>query len=130
MGNQYIILIIFQYMEGVLMKLVLQIASYILFITAIVFSLSQISILKEEKEDMEYWGEAAKEHYDNNLIEERYFVFKNIYSSHLTTTLVSAISMVLTGIFFLAIAKIIALLQDINSKVTNKPQEEEFELLN
>ncbi|KAB0444237.1 hypothetical protein D0439_08955 [Lysinibacillus fusiformis] len=117
-------------MEGVLMKLVLQISSYILFITAIVFSLSQISILKEEKEDMEYWEEAAKEHYDNNLIEERYFVFKNIYSSHLTTTLVSAIFMVLTGIFFLAIAKIIALLQDINSKVTNKPQEEEFELLN
>ncbi|WP_375106253.1 hypothetical protein AB9L15_07255 [Lysinibacillus fusiformis] len=112
------------------MKLVLQISSYILFIAAIVFSLSQISILKEEKEDMEYWEVAAKEHYDNNLIEERYFVVKNIYSSHLTTTLVSAISMVLTGIFFLAIAKIIALLQDINSKVTNKPQEEEFELLN
>jgi len=112
------------------MKLVLQITSIILIVTAIIFSLTQISSLKEEKKDMEYWEEAANEHYDNNLIEEKYFVIKNMYTSHLTTTLVSAISMVLTGIFFLAIAKIISLLQDIKSKVTNKPQEEEFELLN
>lgn len=117
-------------MEVMLMKILLYISSILLFVTAIVFSLSQISSLKEEKEDLKYWEEAANEHYDNNLIEERYFVIKNTYTSHLTTTLVSAISMVLTGVFFLAIAKIIALLQDINSKVSNKPQEEEFELLN
>ncbi len=112
------------------MKRVLQITSIILFVSALIFSLSQLSSLKEEREDMKYWEKAANEHYDNNLIEERYYIFKDSYTSHLTTTLVSAISIVLTGIFFLAIAKIISLLQEISSKVTNKPQEEEFELLN
>lgn len=112
------------------MKLVLQITSVILIVTAIIFSLTQVSSLKEEREDMKYWEEATIEHYDNNLIEEKYFALKDIYTSHLTTTLMSVISIMLTGIFFLAIAKIISLLQDINSKVTNKPQEEEFELLN
>ncbi|MGE7675426.1 hypothetical protein ACQKMV_17880 [Lysinibacillus sp. NPDC094403] len=112
------------------MKLVLQITSVILIVTAIIFALSQISSLKEEREDMKYWEEAAHKHYDNNLIEERYFVLKDVYTSHLTTTLVSAISIVLTGIFFLAIAKIISLLQEISLKANGKPKEEEFELLN
>ncbi|MFJ7733720.1 hypothetical protein ACIQXF_17785 [Lysinibacillus sp. NPDC097231] len=113
-----------------LVKLVLQITSIILIVTAIIFALTQISSLKEERKDMKYWEEAAHKHYDNNLIEEKYYVLKDIYTSHLTTTLVSVISIVLTGVFFLAIAKIISLLQDISLKVNRKPQEEEFELLN
>ncbi|MFJ3387449.1 hypothetical protein [Lysinibacillus sp. NPDC086135] len=112
------------------MKLVLQITSVILIVSAIIFALSQISSLKEEREDMKYWEEVTRKHYDNNLIEERYFVLKDSYTSHLTTTLVLAISIILTGIFFLAIAKIISLLQDISLKICMKPQEEEFELLN
>ncbi|WP_053483891.1 hypothetical protein [Lysinibacillus sp. FJAT-14745] len=112
------------------MKLVLQITSMILIVAAIIFALSQISSLKEEREDMKYWEKAAHKHYDNNLIEEKYFVLKDAYTTHFTTTLVSAISIVLTGIFFLAIAKIISLLQEISLKVNRKPQEEEFELLN
>lgn len=113
-----------------LMKRVLQITSVILFVTAIIFSLTQVSSLKEEREDMKYWQDAANEYYDNNLIQEKYFAFKDIYSSHITLTLVSGLSIVLTGIFFLALAKIISLLQEINVNVTHKPQEEEFELLN
>ncbi|WP_255504953.1 hypothetical protein [Lysinibacillus sphaericus] len=112
------------------MKLVLQITSVILIVSAIIFALSQISSLKKEREDMKYWEEATRKHYDNNLIEEKYSVLKDSYTSHLTTTLVLAISIILTGIFFLAIAKIISLLQDISLKIYKKPQEEEFELLN
>ncbi|MGE8000323.1 hypothetical protein ACQKOF_16910 [Lysinibacillus sp. NPDC093190] len=111
-------------------KLVLQITSVILIVSAIIFALSQIPSLKDEREDMKYWEEATHKHYDNNLIEDKYFVLKDAYTSHLTTTLVSALSIVLTGIFFLAIAKIISLLQEISLKVNRKPQEEEFELLN
>lgn len=117
-------------MEGILVKLVLQITSVILIVSAIIFTLSQISSLKDERKDMKYWEEATQKHYDNNLIEEKYFVLKDSYTSHLTTTLVSAISIILTGIFFLAIAKIISLLQDISLKINRRPQEEEFELLN
>ncbi|MGE7093219.1 hypothetical protein ACQKII_17545 [Lysinibacillus sp. NPDC048646] len=112
------------------MKRVLQFTSVFLIVVSILFGLTQISSLNEEREDMKYWKEAANENYGNDLIEEKYILLKDIYVSHLTITLASIISVILSGIFFLALASIITLLQEINSKVRKIPGDDDLELLN
>ena len=60
---------------------------------------------------MEYWGEAADEHYDNELIEQKYQVLNQLYQSSLTFVLGGVISSIISGIVFMAFATIIDLLR-------------------
>ncbi|KAF1086183.1 hypothetical protein SPSYN_00924 [Sporotomaculum syntrophicum] len=112
------------------MKKVLQITGYILIAVGVIFILIQIPALNEERTDMVYWREAAAEHYDNNLIEQRYLSVRGIYITHVGITLGTSVAVVISGIFFLALAKIIELLTDINSKMKMVLEDDVLELIN
>jgi hypothetical protein len=89
----------------------------VLFIAVgLIYAISQFSSLKEQHGDVQYWKESAEENWDNNLIEERYISLKAIYQSSLSATLITFVSSVVSGIFFLAMSSIINLLQQL---VTN-----------
>ncbi|WP_010281033.1 hypothetical protein [Bacillus timonensis] len=89
----------------------------ILFIlVGIIFGMTQISDLMDQYDDVKYWEEAAEENYDNSLIEDRYLTLNELYKSSLIFTFATIVSSIVSGIFFLALATIIDLLQKLVRK--------------
>jgi hypothetical protein len=102
------------------MQLVLKWTSVLFIVVGFIYAFSQFSSLKEQHKDVQYWKEAAEEEWDNNLIEERYNSLNNSYKSSLALTLIPFLSSIVSGIFFLALASIINLLQQLVINA-NKP---------
>jgi len=94
-----------------IMQRALQITGLIFILAGIVFGLSQFTNLLDQYDDVKYWEEAADEHFDNRLIEDRYLMLKDNFRTNLTLTIGSTIFGIVMGIFFISLATIIDLLQ-------------------
>ncbi|RJE88881.1 hypothetical protein D3P07_13045 [Paenibacillus sp. 1011MAR3C5] len=103
------------------MKTALQITGVIFILAGVIFGITQISGLKEIKEDVDYWERAAARSSDNYLIEQRYLTEKASYESKLVLTISSVVLGIITGLFFLALATIINLLQKLVNKQISTP---------
>ncbi|MFD2703933.1 hypothetical protein [Salibacterium lacus] len=95
------------------MKRILQIIGIVFIASGLIFGLTQISNLNEQHETVQYWKDSADESYDNELIQQEYRTIQSAYKTDLTLTLGTVLSGIISGVFFLALATIIALLQRI-----------------
>jgi hypothetical protein len=103
------------------------IAIFFVLIGVIGFIVS-IDGIKETKRTSDFWKQSASENYDNNLIAAEAIQKKSAYTVQLTTSIVILVSGIVVGVFFLALSKIISVLEsirdrkiDVQNPVSNTP---------
>lgn len=75
--------------------------------------------IKEAKRTSVFWEQSARENYDNNLIAAEALQKQSAYTTQLTTSIVILVSGIVVGVFFLALSKIISILESIRDKKIN-----------
>lgn len=82
---------------------------------AVGFAMS-IDDIKDAKKTSEFWEESARDNYDNHLIAAEADKYLAAYTSQVIISVVTLVSGIVVGVFFLALAKIISVLESIRDK--------------
>ncbi|MCD7032863.1 hypothetical protein LRR81_01385 [Metabacillus sp. GX 13764] len=105
------------------MAYILKLFGVIFIAIGLIYIATQVSPLKKQNENMEYWKKAADENSDNELIEQKYLSLNSDYKSSLSLTITIAIYSVVPGILFFALSSIITALRTImNNSLLNISQ--------
>jgi len=94
----------------------LNIVAIFFIVVGVVGFLISIDDIKDAKETSEFWDKSASKYLDNSLISAQADDKALAYTNQIILSVVTLVSGVVVGVFFLALSKIISVLESIRDK--------------